>query len=85
MAAAAGIGIAAGRWLAPFAIAQSEPKVVIVGGGAGGATVAHYLKTGAPSLDVTLIELTAGVVDDLRARAASPAAVGCRASLALAA
>ncbi|MDW4573972.1 helix-turn-helix transcriptional regulator [Microbacterium sp. M3] len=39
----------------------------------------------AGALDVTLIELTAGVVDDLRARAASPAAVGCRASLALAA
>ena len=56
MAAAAGVGIAAGRWLAPFAIAQSTPRVVIVGGGAGGATVAHYLKTGAPSLDVTLIE-----------------------------
>jgi NADPH-dependent 2,4-dienoyl-CoA reductase/sulfur reductase-like enzyme len=56
MAAAAGVGIAAGRWLAPFAIAQSAPRVVIVGGGAGGATVAHYLKTGAPNLDVTLIE-----------------------------
>jgi NADPH-dependent 2,4-dienoyl-CoA reductase/sulfur reductase-like enzyme len=56
MAAAAGVGIAAERWLAPFAIAQSAPRVVIVGGGAGGATVAHYLKTGAPSLDVTLIE-----------------------------
>ena len=39
-----------------FAIAQGAGKVVIVGGGAGGATVAHYVKKGAPSLDVTLIE-----------------------------
>jgi NADPH-dependent 2,4-dienoyl-CoA reductase/sulfur reductase-like enzyme len=29
---------------------------VIVGGGAGGATVAHLVKAGAPNLDVTLIE-----------------------------
>jgi sulfide dehydrogenase [flavocytochrome c] flavoprotein chain len=56
MAAAAGIGAAAGPWLRSFAIAQDEPKVVIVGGGAGGATVAHTLKAGAPDLDVTLIE-----------------------------
>ena len=45
---------------APFAIAQTAPKVVIVGGGAGGATVAHYLlkdrKPTDPKLDVTLIE-----------------------------
>ena len=39
-----------------FAIAQGAAKVVIVGGGAGGATVAHYVKKGAPELDVTLIE-----------------------------
>lgn len=39
-----------------FAIAQGTAKVVIVGGGAGGATVAHYLKKGEPNLDVTLIE-----------------------------
>ena len=30
--------------------------MVIVGGGAGGATVAHLLKKEAPNLDVTLIE-----------------------------
>jgi sulfide dehydrogenase [flavocytochrome c] flavoprotein chain len=52
--AAAGIGAAG--WLRSFAIAQDEPKVVIVGGGAGGATVAHALKTRAPNLDITLIE-----------------------------
>jgi len=39
-----------------FAIAKGAGKVVIVGGGAGGATVAHYVKKGAPDLDVTLIE-----------------------------
>nr|PZN76045.1 MAG: hypothetical protein DIU57_17755 [Pseudomonadota bacterium] len=36
-----------------FAIAQGAAKVVIVGGGPGGATVAHYVKKGAPNLDAT--------------------------------
>ena len=40
-----------------FAIAQGAGKVVIIGGGAGGATVAHYLKKGSPKLDVTLVEI----------------------------
>lgn len=39
----------------------------------------------AGALEVTLIELTAGVVDDLRARRPEPAAVGLRAAFALAA
>ena len=39
-----------------FAIAQGAAKVVIVGGGAGGATAAHFIKKEAPNLDVTLIE-----------------------------
>ncbi len=39
-----------------FAIAQGAAKVVIIGGGPGGATVAHQLKLGEKSLDVTLIE-----------------------------
>jgi NADPH-dependent 2,4-dienoyl-CoA reductase/sulfur reductase-like enzyme len=51
-----GAAVAGSSVLASFAIAQSVGKVVIVGGGAGGATVAHYVKRGAPSLDVTLIE-----------------------------
>lgn len=42
-----------------FAIAQAQPRVVIVGGGAGGATVATYLKRSAPNLHVTLIERNA--------------------------
>ena len=56
LAAGAGAGIVSGPLLAPFAIAQVAAKVVIVGGGAGGATVAHFVKRGAPNLDVTLIE-----------------------------
>ena len=39
----------------------------------------------AGALEVTLIELTAGVVDDLRSRGADRAAVGCRATYSLAA
>ncbi len=39
-----------------FAIAKAEAKVVIVGGGAGGASLAQSLKKGEPRLDVTLIE-----------------------------
>jgi len=42
--------------VANFAIAQAQPRVVIVGGGAGGATVASYLKQLAPGLHVTLVE-----------------------------
>ena len=41
-----------------FAIAQTAPKVVIIGGGPGGATVANQLKQGDPNLDVTLIEVS---------------------------
>ena len=48
LAVAAGVGAAAGPWLRSFAIARTEARVVIVGGGAGGATVAHALKAGAP-------------------------------------
>lgn len=52
---------AAGLFLAnPFAVrpalARSRPHVVIVGGGAGGGTAAHYLRTLAPRTRVTLIE-----------------------------
>ena len=56
LAGVTGIGALASSTWAPFAIAQGAAKVVIVGGGAGGATVAHYLKKEAPELDVTLIE-----------------------------
>ena len=37
----------------------SGPKVVVVGGGYGGATAAKYIKMWAPNIDVTLIERNA--------------------------
>lgn len=52
----AGAGMAAVSGLPRFAIAQRTAKVVVIGGGAGGATVAHYVKKEAPGIDVTLIE-----------------------------
>jgi sulfide dehydrogenase [flavocytochrome c] flavoprotein chain len=52
----AGVGLATTGGLSGFAIAQAAPKVVVIGGGAGGATVAHYLKKGDAKLDITVIE-----------------------------
>lgn len=40
----------------PFAIAQGGKKVVVVGGGIGGATAAKYLRKMDSSIEVTLIE-----------------------------
>lgn len=40
-----------------FAYAKGTGKIVIVGGGAGGATVAHLIKRAAPNLDIILIEV----------------------------
>lgn len=40
----------------PFAIGGATKKVVVVGGGIGGATAAKYLKMMDSSIDVTLIE-----------------------------
>lgn len=40
----------------PFAIAQGGKKVVVVGGGIGGATAAKYLRMMDSSIEVTLIE-----------------------------
>ncbi|ARE42440.1 Sulfide dehydrogenase [flavocytochrome C] flavoprotein chain precursor (plasmid) [Rhodovulum sp. P5] len=53
-------GVALGAALsAPRVIGQARPKVVVVGGGAGGATAARYLaKDGKGAMDVTLIEPT---------------------------
>lgn len=56
--AGSGAIVAAGAGsLAHFAIAQGKGKVVVIGGGAGGATVAHSVKKSAPDLDVTLVEM----------------------------
>ena len=52
----AGAGVLTSTAWGTFAIAQGAAKVVIVGGGAGGATAAHFVKKEAPNLDVTLIE-----------------------------
>ena len=55
-----GTGAAAAAWLAaPMVRAQGKPRVVVVGGGAGGATAARYLaKDSAGAIDVTLVEPT---------------------------
>jgi NADPH-dependent 2,4-dienoyl-CoA reductase/sulfur reductase-like enzyme len=50
---AGAVGCAA---LARPAIAQNKARVVVIGGGPGGATVARYLAQTALSLDVTLVE-----------------------------
>lgn len=52
-------GVAAGSALlsAPMVLGQAKPRIVVIGGGAGGATVARYLaKDSKGALDVTLIE-----------------------------
>lgn len=53
-----GSGIAASALLsAPAVLGQTKPRVVVIGGGAGGGTVARYLaKDGGGALDVTLVE-----------------------------
>lgn len=56
--AAAAVGAATGMVKAPAVVAlgKKAARVAIVGGGAGGASAAGFLKKGAPELDVTLIE-----------------------------
>lgn len=44
---------------APMVLAQGRPKVIVIGGGAGGATAARYIaKDSNGAIDVTLIEPT---------------------------
>lgn len=52
----AGLAIAATGLLARPAITRGAAKVVVIGGGAGGATVAGALKNLSPTIDVTLVE-----------------------------
>jgi NADPH-dependent 2,4-dienoyl-CoA reductase/sulfur reductase-like enzyme len=40
---------------APAVLGAAKPRVVIIGGGAGGATVARYVAKGSKDIDVTLI------------------------------
>jgi len=58
LVAGAGAGAVAATSFGTFAIAQGAAagRVVVIGGGAGGASVARALKVGAPKLQVTLIE-----------------------------
>ena len=41
---------------APFLNSKSSPKVFVMGGGYGGATVSKYIKKWSPNIDVTLVE-----------------------------
>ena len=54
---AAGAVSAVGMAGVPYIALGASKKVVVVGGGTGGATVAKYLKRADPSIDVTLIEV----------------------------
>ncbi|MBV2360346.1 NAD(P)/FAD-dependent oxidoreductase [Thalassococcus sp. CAU 1522] len=50
---------AAGVLSAPMVMGQARPRVVVIGGGAGGATAARYVaKDSQGAIDVTLIEPT---------------------------
>ncbi|WP_050527123.1 NAD(P)/FAD-dependent oxidoreductase [Pseudorhodobacter aquimaris] len=53
------IGTLTATLTAPMVIARTRPRVVIIGGGAGGATIARYLaKDSKGALDVVLVEPT---------------------------
>jgi sulfide dehydrogenase [flavocytochrome c] flavoprotein subunit len=54
--AAGGLLLGLGGFPAVAASASKGSRVVVVGGGAGGATCARYLRRYAPNLDVTLVE-----------------------------
>ena len=54
-----GSGVALSALLvAPAVIGQSKPRVVVIGGGAGGGTAARYIaKDSKGAIDVTLVEV----------------------------
>ncbi|MEQ1695404.1 MAG: NAD(P)/FAD-dependent oxidoreductase [Hyphomicrobiaceae bacterium] len=49
-------GLSLAQTNAPAVSGNARPKVVIIGGGAGGGTLAHVLRRGSPEIQVTLIE-----------------------------
>ncbi|MCA0869911.1 NAD(P)/FAD-dependent oxidoreductase [Seohaeicola saemankumensis] len=55
-----GTGVAAAATLsAPMVMGAGKPRVVVIGGGAGGATAARYIAKGSQgAIDVTLVEPT---------------------------
>jgi NADPH-dependent 2,4-dienoyl-CoA reductase/sulfur reductase-like enzyme len=57
LAGASLAGISAAPLFAPRAFGQAKPKLVVIGGGPGGGTVARYVnKDSAGAIEVTLIE-----------------------------
>ena len=52
----------AGCATTPQAPAKAAPRVVVIGGGFGGATCAKYLRLYEPTLNVTMIEQSAGYI-----------------------
>ena len=52
VSAAAAVGVVG----APSLAFGAGKKVVVVGGGTGGATAARYLKLADPSIEVTIVE-----------------------------
>ncbi|MCY4499235.1 MAG: FAD-dependent oxidoreductase, partial [Rhodospirillaceae bacterium] len=57
LATAAAATTAVSALSAPAVLAQGRPRVVVVGGGAGGATAARYIaKDSKGAVDVTLVE-----------------------------
>jgi sulfide dehydrogenase [flavocytochrome c] flavoprotein subunit len=53
---AAGVATAAGMIGVPYIALGASKKVVVVGGGTGGATAAKYIRMADPTVEVTLIE-----------------------------
>ena len=55
--ASASLGVLGAPLFAPAVIGQAKPKLVVIGGGPAGATVARYVqKDAAGAVDVTLVE-----------------------------
>ncbi|MES9848348.1 MAG: FAD-dependent oxidoreductase, partial [Candidatus Thiodiazotropha sp.] len=52
----AGAATAIGMMGTPYIALGASKKVVVVGGGTGGATAAKYLRMADPTIEVTLIE-----------------------------
>ena len=52
-----GLGVAMfGAGAMPSLAAEAKPKVIVIGGGWGGATAAKYIRLTDPSIEVTLLE-----------------------------
>lgn len=56
LAGAAGVGVAASGLAAPAVLAGAKSRLVVIGGGPGGATAARYVAKGSKDVAVTIIE-----------------------------